>query len=59
MKKVDERRIDQLLAQLTLEEKIAMIHGEGIFQTAGVERLDIPPLKMSDGPLGIRREFAL
>ncbi len=59
MKKVDETRIEQLLAELTPEEKIAMIHGEGLFQTAGVERLGIPPLKMSDGPMGVRREFAL
>ena len=59
MKKVDEGRIDQMLAELTLEEKIAMIHGEGIFQTAGIERLGIPPLKTSDGPMGVRKEFAL
>ena len=59
MKKVDKGRIEELLAKLTLEEKIAMIHGEGIFQTAGVERLHIPPLKMSDGPMGVRKEFAL
>ena len=59
MKKVDETRIDDLLSQLTLEEKISMIHGEGIFQTAAVERLGIPALKMSDGPMGVRKEFAL
>ncbi len=59
MKKVKEERIEQLLAELTLEEKIAMIHGEGLFQTAGIERLHIPPLKMSDGPMGVRKEFAL
>lgn len=59
MKKVDETRIDDLLSQLTLEEKISMIHGEGIFQTATVARLGIPALKMSDGPMGIRKEFAL
>jgi beta-glucosidase len=59
MKKVDEARIEKLLAELTLEEKIIMIHGEGVFQTGGVERLGIPPLKMSDGPMGVRKEFAL
>lgn len=58
MKKVDERRIDELLAQLTLEEKINMIHGVAIFHSGGVERLGIPPLKMSDGPMGVRKEFA-
>lgn len=58
MKKVDEARIEELLSQLTLEEKISMIHGEALFQTAGVARLGIPPLKMSDGPMGVRKEFA-
>lgn len=46
-----------LTAQLTLDEKIGMIHGAELFQTKGVERLGIPPLKMSDGPMGVRQEF--
>ncbi|NLK22249.1 MAG: glycosyl hydrolase [Epulopiscium sp.] len=54
---MNETRIEQLLRELTLEEKIGMIHGEGIFRTKGVERLGIPPLKMSDGPMGVRNEF--
>ncbi|NLL01086.1 MAG: glycosyl hydrolase [Clostridiales bacterium] len=58
MKKVDERRIEDLLSQLTLEEKINMIHGVAIFHSGGVPRLGIPPLKMSDGPMGVRKEFA-
>lgn len=48
---------EELTAKLTLEEKIGMIHGAQLFQTAGVERLGIPPLKMSDGPMGVRQEF--
>lgn len=58
MKKVDEKRIEDLLSRLTLEEKISLIHGDGLFQTAGVPRLGIPPLKFSDGPMGVRNEFA-
>lgn len=58
MKKVNETRIDELVSQLTLEEKIDMIHGAGLFETGGVPRLGIPPLKMSDGPMGVRKEFA-
>lgn len=50
--------IEELLEQLTLEEKIGMIHGAGLFRTEGVERLDIPPLYMSDGPMGVRADFA-
>ena len=49
-----EEKISQLLAQLTLEEKIGMIHGDGLFRTKPVERLGIPAVKMSDGPMGVR-----
>lgn len=50
--------IEDLIKQLTLEEKVGMIHGAGLFRTEGVERLGIPPVKMSDGPMGVRCEFA-
>lgn len=53
-----ETQVEELLAQLTLEEKIDMIHGAGLFRTGGVDRLSIPPLHMSDGPMGVRAEFA-
>ena len=52
-----ELKIEELLSQLTLDEKIGMIHGNGLFRTEGVERLQIPPLKMSDGPMGVRNDF--
>lgn len=48
---------EDLVQKLTLDEKIGMIHGAQLFQTKGVERLGIPPLKMSDGPMGVRQEF--
>lgn len=50
--------IEELLKELTLEEKVGMIHGAGLFRTEGVERLGVPPLFMSDGPMGVRAEFA-
>ncbi len=52
-----EQKIEQLLSQLTLEEKLDMIHGAGLFRTEGVERLDIPAFYFSDGPHGVRAEF--
>lgn len=52
-----EREIDQVIEKMTLEEKISMIHGSGIFRTGAVERLGIPALKMSDGPMGVRNEM--
>lgn len=58
MEKKDETLIEELLSQLTLEEKIAMIHGAALFHTKAVERLNIPPLYFSDGPMGVRAEFA-
>lgn len=48
---------EALMRKLTLEEKIGMIHGAELFRTKGVERLSIPPLAMSDGPMGVRQEF--
>ncbi len=48
---------ENLVRQMTLEEKIGMVHGNGLFRTEGVERLGIPPLTMSDGPMGVRNEF--
>ena len=55
---VAEKYIEELLSKLTLEEKIGMVHGAGIFHTEAVERLDIPSLWFSDGPMGVRMEFA-
>jgi len=52
-----EQRIEQLLDQLSLDEKLDMIHGAGLFRTEGVERLDIPAFYFSDGPHGVRAEF--
>jgi beta-glucosidase len=47
-------RIERLLKQLTLEEKISMLAGADTWRTVAIERLGIPSLKMSDGPNGAR-----
>ncbi len=49
-----ELRIEELLNQMTLEEKINLLGGTG-FETKPIERLGIPSLKMCDGPLGVVR----
>ena len=53
-----DKEITRLLVQMTLEEKIGMLHGNSMFTTGGVERLGIPELKMADGPLGVREEIS-
>lgn len=52
-----EAQIQELLSQMTLEEKVGMIHGKGLFCNGAVERLGIPKLVTSDGPMGVRMEF--
>nr|WP_305136124.1 glycoside hydrolase family 3 C-terminal domain-containing protein [uncultured Schaedlerella sp.] len=51
------KEAEEFICQLTLAEKIGMIHGAELFRTAPVERLGIPALTMSDGPMGVRQEF--
>lgn len=53
---VMEQKIQGIIRQLTLEEKIGLLHANSIFGTAGVERLNIPGLMTDDGPLGVRED---
>ncbi|MBC8052932.1 MAG: glycoside hydrolase family 3 C-terminal domain-containing protein [Sphingobacteriaceae bacterium] len=55
-KPVSAKSIDSLVKAMTLEEKIALLHGSGMFFSGGVSRLGIPELTYADGPLGIREE---
>jgi beta-glucosidase len=49
-----------LLAQMTLDEKISMVHGTNqgnyVGNTLPISRLGIPALTMNDGPQGFRSE---
>ena len=51
-----DQKIDSLIALMTLEEKVSMIHGASSFATGSVPRLNIPAWIMSDGPHGVRKE---
>ena len=48
-----DKRVDAILSQMTLEEKITYIGGINDFFIRPVPRVGIPELKMSDGPMGV------
>jgi beta-glucosidase len=55
-KDATEAKIQSLIKKLTLEEKISMLHANGIFSAGGVKRLGIPVIMTDDGPLGVRED---
>ena len=52
-----DEQIDGIISQMTLEEKVNMLHGKYMFVSAGVERLGIADMVYADGPFGIREEM--
>ncbi len=49
-----EDRVEELLSQLTLREKVSLLSGLNNWETTPVKRLGIPSLVMTDGPHGVR-----
>ena len=54
-------RVDELLAATTLDEKLSFVHGatdpESLGSAGyvhGVPRFGVPPLRLTDGPAGVR-----
>lgn len=48
------KNIEALIAQMTLEEKISLLAGADLWHTVPIERLGIPAIKVTDGPIGAR-----
>jgi len=49
-----EARVADLMARLTLDEKISLLAGATSMTSHAIPRLGIPELKMTDGPTGVR-----
>ena len=48
--------VEQVLAELTLEEKASLCLGSDFWHTAPVPRLGVPAVMVSDGPHGLRKQ---
>ena len=51
-----EEKVEYYLSQMTLEEKVGILHAQSKFSSRGVPRLGIPELWTDDGPHGVRPE---
>lgn len=46
--------VEDVLSQLEISEKVALLSGIDFWHTAPVHRLGVPSIRLSDGPNGVR-----
>jgi beta-glucosidase len=49
------KSVQNIIDQMTLEEKAALCTGASAWTSTPIERLDVPEMLVSDGPHGVRR----
>jgi len=53
-----KEKVNEILAQMTLEEKASLCSGADFWNTKSISRLGIPSIMMTDGPIGLRKQVA-
>ncbi|MDJ0917392.1 MAG: glycoside hydrolase family 3 C-terminal domain-containing protein [Woeseiaceae bacterium] len=51
-----EDRVESILTEMTIDEKIDLLAGVDFFYLRGVPRLGVPRMRMIDGPMGVRND---
>jgi len=50
------KEIEEIVAQMTVEEKASLCSGGDFWHTKAIERLGVPAMMVSDGPHGLRKQ---